>query len=102
MRLTACSRCGLPTYGSRCPTCGGDRRSLTTSQRGYGWQHQQRRKALLATAVCTRCPLCRQVMLAQHALDLDHSMRLVDDPSAIGDRIVHATCNRRGRAAVSG
>ena len=99
MKLTACSRCGLPTTGARCPACGGsgDRRSASTTQRGYGWAHQQRRRALLATAIGTRCSLCGDVMLTHQALDLDHSVRLVDDPTAIGDRIVHARCNRRGR-----
>jgi hypothetical protein len=72
---------------------------MTTTQRGYGWQHQQRRKALLATAIGTRCALCGDVMLAHQALDLDHSVRLVDDATAIGDRIVHASCNRRGDVA---
>jgi hypothetical protein len=99
MRLKACAGCGLPTHGERCPGCGGDRRSMTTTERGYGWQHQQRRKALLATAIGTPCPLCGDVMLTYQALDLDHSVRLVDDPAAIGDRIVHARCNRRGHVA---
>jgi hypothetical protein len=35
-------------------------------------------------------------MLARQALDLDHSVRLVDNPFAMGDRIVHARCNRSG------
>jgi hypothetical protein len=29
-------------------------------------------------------------------LDLDHTIRLIDNPSSIGDRIVHAVCNRGG------
>jgi hypothetical protein len=33
-------------------------------------------------------------MLAGQRLDLDHSTRLVDDPTAIGDRIVRARCNQ--------
>jgi hypothetical protein len=100
MRLTACSRCGLPTKGTRCLVCGGiaDRRSASTTQRGYGWQHQQRRAALLPHAVGTRCSLCGQMMLARQALDLHHPIRLVDDPTSVGTQIVHARCNRRGRA----
>jgi hypothetical protein len=37
-------------------------------------------------------------MLAQQALDLHHPTRLVDDATSIGIEIVHASCNRRGRA----
>jgi len=40
------------------------------------------------------CPLCGRVILAGQRLDLDHSSRLVDDPTAIGDRIGHARCNQ--------
>jgi hypothetical protein len=98
MKLTACSRCGLPTTGTRCPVCGGsgDRRSASTSQRGYGWQHQQRRAAMLPVALGTRCSLCGRVMLSGQALDLHHPLRLVDDPTSVGTQIVHARCNRGG------
>jgi hypothetical protein len=71
---------------------------MTTTQRGYGWQHQQRRAAVLPLAVGTPCPLCGEVMLAHQALDLHHAVRLVDDPTSIGTQIVHATCNRRASA----
>jgi len=67
---------------------------MTTTQRGYGWQHQQRRAALLPLAIGTRCALCGKVMLAHEALDLHHPTRLVDDPASIGTQIVHAKCNR--------
>jgi hypothetical protein len=98
MKVTACVRCGLPSASTRCPTCGGslDRRSASTTQRGYGWDHQQRRKALLATAIGTRCSLCEKVMLAYQALDLHHPSRLVDEPTSVGTQIMHATCNQRG------
>jgi len=36
-------------------------------------------------------------MLPHQPLDLDHSTRLLDDPTAVGDRIVHASCNRARR-----
>jgi hypothetical protein len=94
MRLTARSKCGLPTYGNRCPACGGDRRSMSTTRRGYGWQHQQRRAALLPPAIGTACPLCGELMHAHQALDLHHPVRLVDDPTGVGTQIVHASCNR--------
>jgi hypothetical protein len=92
----SCSRCGLPTTGTRCPTCGGsvDRRSASTTARGYGWKHQRRRAALLPLAYGTACPLCGEVMLAHQALDLHHPIRLVDDSASVGTQIVHASCNR--------
>ena len=93
-RLKASVVCGLPCQGSRCPTHGGDRRSMTTSERGYGWQHQQQRARLLPAAVGTRCPLCGEVMRDDEALDLHHPVRLVDDPTSVGTTIVHARCNR--------
>jgi hypothetical protein len=67
---------------------------MTTTQRGYGWQHQQRRAALLPVALGTPCPICGRVMLAGQALDLHHPIRLVDDPTSIATQIVHAKCNR--------
>jgi hypothetical protein len=36
-------------------------------------------------------------MRADQRLDLDHSTPLHLDPHSIGDRIVHARCNRSGR-----
>lgn len=67
---------------------------MTTTERGYGWQHQKRRAALLPLAVGKRCMLCGKVMLAHQALDLHHPVPLVDDPPSTGTVIVHAKCNR--------
>jgi hypothetical protein len=52
---------------------------------------------MLGNAIGTPCPLCGQPMLSSQPLDLDHTLPLMDNPYSVGDRIVHATCNR-GRA----
>jgi hypothetical protein len=67
---------------------------MTTTQRGYGAAHQKRRAQLLQHAYFTACPLCGDVMRADEPLDLDHTIRLIDNPTSRGDRIVHSTCNR--------
>ena len=70
----------------------------TTTQRGYGTQHQRTRAALLPAAIGTPCPRCGQPMLSHQALDLGHSTPLAQDPSSRGDRIEHAGCNRSAGA----
>lgn len=70
---------------------------MTTTQRGYGWAHQQMRAALLANAYGQPCPRCGHIMRYGQRLDLDHSTRLIDNPSSHGDRMTHAACNRGGR-----
>ena len=65
-------KCGrIIKRGSRCPLHGGDRRTLTTNQRGYGHKRRLRRKALLPLAIGNPCPLCSKPMLATQQLDLD-------------------------------
>lgn len=63
-----------------------------------GWEHQQRREALLPSAYNTPCPRCGKPMLKGEELDLGHSTDLADDPTAVGDRIEHASCNRKAGA----
>lgn len=88
-----CPGCGTTvTKRGRCPAC--NRARGTTTQRGYGTAHQQQRARLLRTAIGTRCPICTQPMLAGQPLDLDHS---TNDKALLGDRIVHAGCNRGRR-----
>lgn len=60
----------------------------------YGADHQARRAQLLPLAIGTECPLCGEVMLASDDLDLDHSTPYAVDRQAVGDRIVHSSCNR--------
>lgn len=66
----------------------------------YGWEHQQRRDALLPDAYGTPCPRCRKPMLRGQDLDLGHSTDLAYDPQAIGDRIEHASCGRSAGAVL--
>jgi hypothetical protein len=74
-----------------------DHRRGSTTQRGYGHEHQALRRQLLPYAYGTPCPRCDQVMRHGQDLDLGHS-----DPAARwrgepGDRIEHADCNRGKR-----
>ena len=74
----------------------------TTNQRGLGYEHQKQRRLLLPYAIGQACDLCGCAMTkAQahapvkggHGLDLDHSLpRSLG--GTVGDRIVHAKCNR--------
>lgn len=68
----------------------GDRRPSTT-ERGYGADHQRiRRRALEELIEGTPCPRCQEPMTRDQALDLDHT----DDRSGyLG--LSHAACNRR-------
>jgi uncharacterized iron-regulated membrane protein len=98
-RLVACTVCGMPTMGAYCAL---HARGPSTTQRGYGRAHQQRRKALLAAAYGRACPLCGETMLVGQALDLHHSTpialeRRMGHRSSSGDQIVHASCNRSHR-----
>lgn len=49
---------------------------------------------MLPFADGTACMLCGEVMVQGQALDLDHSTPRALDPGSVGDRIVHASCNR--------
>lgn len=69
------------------------------AKQGYGWDHQQRRKKLLPKAYGMACALCGLVMLKGQALDLDHSTPLALGGS-VGDRIIHAACNRSAGATM--
>ena len=67
----------------------------TTTQRGYGWEHQKARAAALDALVDgTPCPFCQQPMVRGMALDYDHY-----PPLALGGggvrRLAHARCNRQ-------
>lgn len=51
--LRACVECGTPSDQARCPA----HRRGTTTQRGYGWEHQQRQQdpEYLEATHCTTC-----------------------------------------------
>lgn len=74
-----------------------ERQRGSRTQRGYGTEHQRTRALLLPAAIGIPCPLCGKVMTADQALDLDHTVPLIVDPASRGDRICHASCNRRRR-----
>lgn len=102
MKLRVCAKPGCPRVTAT-TYCGAHTTLRTTTERGLGADHQRRRVALLPAAIGQPCPLCEKTMLAGQALDLDHSTPRVDDPASIGDRIVHASCNRAagGRIAAA-
>lgn len=63
----------------------------------YGYDHKKQRAKLLPRAYGKPCPMCGRVMLKTQALDLDHSLPLILG-GTVGDRIVHAICNRSAGA----
>ncbi len=61
-----------------------------TTEDGYGWQHQQLRRALLAALVPgTACCRCGLPMDLTQSLDLDHN----DDRTGYNG-LAHSRCNR--------
>ncbi len=74
----------------------------TTTERGYGWEHQQARTKALADLKAKPgqpCPYCQQPMFVGMALDYDHY-----PPLALGGggtrRLACARCNRRAGQAL--
>lgn len=65
----------------------------TTTQRGYGYAHQQLRAALLPQAYGSPCTRCGQTMRQGQPLDLDHT----DDRGGYRG-FAHSTCNRSAGA----
>ena len=79
------------------------RRGLTTTQRGYGHEHQQARAKAMAELRRTGtmpCPFCTHDMDTHMALDYDHY-----PPLALGGggtrRLAHARCNRQAGQALA-
>jgi hypothetical protein len=76
----------------------------TTTARGLGSEHQQRRKQLLPPAIGTPCPIqgptCDRIMRDPKRMHLDHS-RPRALGGTVGDRIVCMPCNT-GRGAALG
>lgn len=74
---------------------------LTTTQRGYGHTHQQRRAILLPAALGTYCPgpsygprspRCTGRMIDRKRMHLDHTVARALGGKH-GDRIICAPCN---------
>lgn len=89
-RPRPCLDCGALSPNTRCPT-----HTRTTTQRGYGWTHQQARALALQDydpdTPCPRCglPLGEDV----RALALDHN----DSNRATYNGLAHALCNSTKR-----
>lgn len=104
-RWRVCSRSDCPepyrdaTKSGKCPAHRSEheRQRGTATQRGYDSQHRATRAALLPRFIGLPCAICGDIMQAGDALDLDHTVPLMDDPASKGDRIVHAGCNRGRR-----
>ena len=86
-KVCACTSCDAHpgscpelTQGRHCGACAGqcERRRGTRQARGYGAEHDARRRALL---------------------DAGHSTNLRDDPTAVADQLECRTCNRGWRRA---
>lgn len=82
---------------------GGGRPEATTTQRGYGWEHQQARsKALRQLREGDPCPYCEQPMARAMKLDYDHYPAMAQGGSPTGPRrLTHASCNRRAGQAIA-
>lgn len=65
----------------------------SSTARGYGTAHQKLRRILLPQFIGKDCDVCGQVMTADQALDLDHSVPLRIDPTSVADRVLHRACN---------
>lgn len=60
-----------------------------------GWEHDKKRAELLPKAYGKPCPRCGLPMLKGQDLDLGHAQAMVYTGRRVGDRIEHASCNRR-------
>jgi hypothetical protein len=74
---------------------------ITTTQRGYGWQHQQRRADLLQRhRDGLRCWWCDEPMHRQAERNWDREVLAADHTRAlarggtVADRLLHSTCNK--------
>lgn len=65
----------------------------SATARGYGTEHQRRRRELLPQFIGTPCAVCGEELRADQSLDLDHSVPLRVDPHSVADRVLHRACN---------
>ena len=96
-----CRRC--PYSAVRAGLCAehaaeAERARGSSTARGYGADHQRRRAAMIPHALGTACPVCHLLLLPGQPLALAHTTPLVQDPTSVGDAIVHDSgrCNPRG------
>ncbi|MGW6699628.1 hypothetical protein [Nocardia sp. NPDC055049] len=70
-------------------------RKRTTTQKGLGWAHQQRRKALLdVLRDGETCWWCGEPMYRVQALAADHSKARAHHDHTEADRLLHDVCNK--------
>lgn len=74
MPVRPCLDCDEPTAGPRCPSCARakDRARGTTTQRGYGAQHQAERTRVLDGA--THCRTCGQPFTEDNPATAGHTV----------------------------
>ena len=97
MKVCPTPNCGTLVRTGKCTPCQqADRhRRGTTTQQGYGWEHQKRRARLLAELVDgTPCPICHRPMNKTDPLDAGHATPIAIDSDSIADRLECASCNR--------
>jgi hypothetical protein len=86
--------CGTLTRGGRCPAHLAQSRASRPTPARYHL-HRAARAQLLPHAYGNPCPYCLEPMLPGQPLDLDHTNPVALGNAAPGDRIAHASCNRR-------
>jgi 5-methylcytosine-specific restriction enzyme A len=90
MAMTRCLGCGTRTQGSRCATCTRrrDHARGTTTERGYGSEHQRRaRQAIALHPCCSECGGMRD-------LTADHIIPLARGGHPLGPlRVLCRRCN---------
>lgn len=72
----------------------------TTTQRGYGTDHQTNRTNLIYNLTPgTECEICAQPMYAEPQRNFDHAPLEADhengDKTRLANRLLHRTCNRK-------
>ena len=96
----------IVSAGGRCDECTKalEARRGSRHQRGYGIEHDRRRKQLVGEALRADragtplpCPVCGEPLRSFQRLEAGHSIPLARDPSSLADIVVHADgCNPRG------
>ena len=71
--------CGTK-YRRRCPKCQPNGHTKSTTERGYGWDHQQVRQHYYAKhPLCEACVM-KDVLTARTTADIHHIEKIADSP----------------------
>lgn len=77
--------------------------AVTTTERGYGWKHQQARKRALARLVDgDPCPFCGLGLFREQRLHFDHELPLALGGTGGDGRLSHERCNTAAGGRLSG